>query len=82
MNRSYTPVSCEIYSRYELAILHRAWLRVLWHGRRGPRLERLLPLDLRTHRGAEYLIARTPGGVPRVMRLDRIRNAEPIEAAE
>jgi Rho-binding antiterminator len=82
MNRRYTPIPCEIYSRYELAVLHRAWLRVLWHGRLGPRLERLLPVDLRTHRGAEYLIARTPSGVPRVMRLDRIRSAEPVSGLD
>ncbi len=80
MNRTYTPIPCEIYSRYELAILRRQWLRVLWTGPRGTaRLERLQPRDLRTRRGAEYLIARGRGGVARVMRLDRIRSAEPMD---
>ncbi len=82
MNRRYTPVSCDIYSRYELAILRRQWLRLAWSGPGGtPRLERLQPRDLVTRRGAEYLVARSRSGVTRVMRLDRIRSAEPLGPA-
>lgn len=73
MNKAYTPISCEIYSRYELAILRGLRLRVAWRGGRSRlRIESLRPADLRTHRGAEYMIARSRTGRARVLRLDRI----------
>lgn len=74
--RDYTPIACELYSRYELIILRRE--RLLVTSRRGAlhRVETLDPVDLRTRRHAEYLIARTPAGVSRVLRLDRISSSK------
>ena len=71
----YTPIPCEIYSRYELAILHRKLLRLAWHTRHYTKLETVRPLDLRTYRGGEYLIAQAMNGCSLVLRLDRIRAA-------
>jgi Rho-binding antiterminator len=80
MSRQYIPIPCDIYSRYELAILHRQALRVAWRGARGiDRIEHLKPLDLRTRSGGEYMIARNLLGEWRVMRLDRIKNAKPLQ---
>jgi Rho-binding antiterminator len=77
MSKRYVPIPCDIYSRYELAILHKQPLRVVWRGARGfDRIEHLQPMDLRTRSGAEYLIARNLLGQRRIMRLDRIRDAK------
>jgi Rho-binding antiterminator len=80
MNKDYTPIPCAIYNRYEVAILNGQSLRVVWRSARNiDRLEKLTPVDLRTRSGAEYMIARNHIGQSRVMRLDRIKNAEPLQ---
>ena len=80
MNKKYTPISCEIYSNYELAIIRRCLLRVVWEGAGGiDRIETLKPSDLRTRRSAEFMIARNQLGHRRVLRLDRIKSAEIIQ---
>jgi Rho-binding antiterminator len=75
----YIPIDCELYSRYELAIIRRQPLRVAW--RSPPRgmlhLETLLPLDLRTRDHAEYLVAGTARNTTLELRLDRIIRASP-----
>lgn len=77
MNKTYVPISCELYSRYELAILRGQALRVSWCAACGVhRVEMLMPVDLRTRRHAEFMIARTLEGSRRVLRLDRIIRAE------
>lgn len=77
MSRKYEPVSCDIYSRYELAILYGQGLRVAWWAARGiARVEHLQPMNLRTRTGGEYMIARNLIGQRRIMRLDRIRRVE------
>ena len=79
MTRDYVPISCAEYSRYELAILRGQALRVSWHGARGvTRVEALRPVDLRTRRHAEFMIARNHLGQQRVLRLDRITSTERI----
>lgn len=79
MNKDYTPIPCAIYSTYEMSILNRQKLRIVWHGsRKVDRIETLIPMDLRTRSGAEYLIARNQIGQSRVIRLDRILSTEPI----
>jgi Rho-binding antiterminator len=76
MNKDYEPISCEIYSRYELAIMRGHSLRVHWVDGRGlHRLENLTPIDLRTRNHAEFMIALTLAGHRHVLRLDRIRDA-------
>ena len=76
MNKPYIPIPCDIYTCYELAILRRQSLRVVWRGARGiDHIERLRPMDLRTRAGGEYMIARNLLGQRRVMRLDRIKGS-------
>ncbi|OOG25985.1 transcriptional antiterminator, Rof [Thioalkalivibrio denitrificans] len=77
MKREYTPIPCALYSEYELAILRRRTLRVRWKDRYGmDRVETLKPVDLRTRRHAEFMIARNQLGQQRVLRLDRIINTK------
>lgn len=69
----YRPVSCQVHSEYELAIMRRTRLPLRWQDERGREFQALvLPLDLRTRGGAEYLVVRLPGGELREVRLDRI----------
>ncbi|MDQ2695886.1 MAG: Rho-binding antiterminator [Pseudomonadota bacterium] len=75
----YIPIDCDPYCRYELAILHRQRLRVIWREPGGAtHLETLLPLDLQTRHHAEYLLAVSGDGARRVLRLDRILRADPL----
>lgn len=74
----YTPIDCEQYSRYELAIMHRQRLRIAWRDRDGDsHLENLLPINLNTRNHAEYLLVRGQSGKVRELRLDRIIKAMP-----
>lgn len=77
MNRNrktdYRPIDCAVYSELELAILHRRRLRLVW--REGDVLYRqqVLPLDLETCAGEEFLHLRDHQGRHRRIRLDHIR---------
>ncbi|MDX1606064.1 MAG: hypothetical protein R3202_07700 [Candidatus Competibacterales bacterium] len=73
MSDDYVPIDCEQYCRYEVAILHRQWLRIAWHHHDGlSHLETLLPLNLNTRNHAEYLLARNGRGKLFEFRLDRV----------
>ncbi len=75
----YRQVSCEFYAMCELAILRSETLRVAWRGARGQaHIEALRPIDLRTRRHAEFMVAYNCRGTRRVIRLDRVRSATPI----
>ncbi len=69
----YSPIDCDVYERYELAIMHRETLFIRWRDDGGlTHLEHLVPLDLRAQSGEEFLHAKTAAGDARVIRLDRI----------
>ncbi|RMF87139.1 MAG: transcriptional antiterminator, Rof [Nitrospirae bacterium] len=73
----YRPIACGLYSRLEVAILHRTPLEATWEDEAGRRHRgRLLPLDLITRDRAEYLLAETPQGRTEI-RLDRLHFASP-----
>ena len=69
----YKPIACDLYSQYEVAVLHRTPLRVRWRGMDGvTHLEVLMPEDLETRDGEEFLVAHTANGDHRRLRLDRL----------
>ena len=75
----YRPIPCEVYDRYERAIMHRDRLRVRWRDAAGlTHLETLVPEDLQTRAGEEFLIGRTLAGDARRLRLDLIVVAEDL----
>lgn len=75
--RDYIPVSCTIYSGYELAIMHRQRLRVAWRDPDGGHhVGTLRPVDLETRDAQEFLIARTEAGQSVRLRLDWIRSSQ------
>lgn len=79
----YRPIDCHRYSRFELAIIRRRRLVLSWRDPTGPdHVETLLPTDLETASGEEFLIARRDDGRPWRIRLDRIREARDPDTEE
>lgn len=74
----YTPIDCDQYSEYELAILRKWKLRIGWQDEAGlSHIEMLLPRDLVTRQGEEFLIAETTAGERLEIRLDQITETQP-----
>lgn len=68
----YVPIACTTHSHLELHILHRHRLRLRWHEGNIWRDQVILPLDLQTRRGEEFLIGQLPSGEEVRIRLDRL----------
>lgn len=69
----YQPIPCALYSQYEIAVLHRTPIRMRWRDTDGVTyLEMLIPEDLVTWEGEEFLVARNAAGESRRVRLDRL----------
>ena len=64
----YQPIPCIQHERLEYAALTRQWLDVKVDGT----VQRLLPLDVYTRDGAEWLQARNEVGEPVTLRLDAL----------
>ena len=73
----YRPTPCDVYSELELAILRRQRLHVVWHEENVSFTRTLLPLDLETQAGREYLHYRFPTGEVGRIRLDHIDRVVP-----
>ncbi len=65
----YRPIACSDHERLEFAALKKQWLDV----RVGGEAQRLLPLDVYTREGAEWLLAETETGEQLTLRLDSLR---------
>jgi len=71
----YRPVDCDLHSKYELLILQRSRIMLTWRDVAGSiQTEALLPLDLLTRSGEEFMVLSTGTGAEREIRLDHIRN--------
>lgn len=73
----YEPISCDVYSQLELAIMHRARLRLTWREGNVCYTQPVVPTDLETRDGEEFLHCRLPSGEDARIRLDRIDRMEP-----
>lgn len=72
-NDDYVPISCELHSEYELAVMRKQKLRIGWLDPNGnAHLEVLLPQDIFTRDGAEYMLAQASDGNSYQLRLDYI----------
>jgi len=57
----YQPISCELHSEYELAIMHKNKLCLTW--RKDGEIvteENIIPVDVQTKNKAEYLVVKRP----------------------
>lgn len=69
----YQPISCDLHSQYELAIMHKNTLQLSWSCDGELITEtNILPLDVQTKNKAEYLIAVTGSNKNLCIRLDHI----------
>jgi Rho-binding antiterminator len=64
----YRPIACAQHERLEFAALTKQWLEVTVDGI----AQQLLPLDVYTHDGAEWLQAQTEVGDVVTLRLDTL----------
>lgn len=69
----YKPISCDLHSQYELAIMHRKTLCLTWleEGESVTKTD-ITPVDVQTKNKAEFLIAKTQEQDEVVIRLDQI----------
>lgn len=67
-NTPYQPIPCVQHERLEFAALRKQWLEIKVDGV----AQRLLPLDVYTRDGAEWLEAETGSGGRLRLRLDRL----------
>lgn len=69
----YQPISCASYDQYEIAIMHRSRMHLVWNDGNVIYDQVVTPLNLRTADGQEFLILRLDTGETREVRLDHIR---------
>jgi transcriptional antiterminator Rof (Rho-off) len=75
----YRAISCEQHSEYELLIMRRQRLQISGRSERGEERElAVLPLDLISRAGEEFLLVETEAGERLEFRLDRIIEARPL----
>lgn len=74
----YLPIACVEHERLEFAVLRRQRLSLEYRDEGGQTISRIvLPTDVQTRDGAEWLSFRAGDGAEGVVRLDRILSAKP-----
>ncbi len=74
----YVPIACAEHERLEFAVLRRQRMRMVFRDESGvEHALTVLPTDVATRNGAEWLSYRDAQGVESVVRLDRILSAQP-----
>jgi len=74
----YQPISCASYDAYEIAILHRQRLHLVWSDGNVIYDQIVTPLNLHTRDHQEFLVLRLAQGEVREVRLDQIRRNDPL----
>lgn len=72
----YKPIACQTYDHYEMAIVQRKKLRLVWHEDNVIYDRIVTPLNLETRQGEEFLVFATPEGETHRTRLDQIKRAD------
>jgi len=77
---AYQPIACAAHERLEFAVLRRQRLNLVWRTEAGEeRVETVLPVDVATREGAEWLTIQRRGGQSESIRLDRIVSADYLQ---
>lgn len=76
MAQDYQPIACMQHERLEFSVLRRISLDLVYSGKH----ERVLPLDVATRQGAEWLKFRRVDGSEEEIRLDRIESFKEVLA--
>lgn len=73
MTQDYVPIPCIDHERLEFAVLRKQRLALQWRDEAGQCCsEPVMPVDVATREGAEWLSVRTADGRQWIIRLDRI----------
>jgi Rho-binding antiterminator len=78
---AYTAIPCGFHEQLELSVLRRQPLLLACRDEAGGFQGRIIPLDVYTHDGAEWLRYRGMDGGEAVVRLDHIVSAKETETA-
>jgi len=77
--KNYQAIACAVHSKYELAILQKRVVSISWKDIDGIlHQENLLPYDLLSSKGEEFLLAKTKEDDQRKIRLDYIISVTPL----
>lgn len=77
MPEPYQPIPCAFHESLEFAVLRRQRLNLRYRTEAGEVGAIVLPLDVATRDGAEWLTFREGGDPSQVIRLDAILSADP-----
>ncbi|MEW5892159.1 MAG: transcriptional antiterminator, Rof [Pseudomonadota bacterium] len=77
MAEPYQPIPCAFHESLEFAVLRRQRLRLRYRTEAGEVEAVVLPLDVATRDGAEWLSFQAEAGARQVIRLDAIVSAQP-----
>lgn len=76
---AYVPIACAFHESLEFAVLRRSPLRLVYRDASGEHDIHVLPTDVATRAGAEWLSYREMSGQSEgELRLDKIVKAEPL----
>jgi len=75
----YQPISCALYSEYELAIIRGQKIKLVWQQNQQTNIAFITPLDLKTEDHQEFLIAQDHNRDMLRIRLDHIRSQEFVD---
>ncbi len=79
MNREYLPISCVQHERLEFSVLRKFYLDIEYL-QKGERVkERVMPLDVMTREGVEWLKFRREKGDDAELRLDAILDFKELQ---
>ena len=76
----YQPISCDLYSEYELAIIRGHKIKLVWQENQQTSIATVTPIDLLTRDHQEFLKAVDHAGDQLQIRLDHIRSQTFITA--
>jgi len=79
----YKPIACALHDHYEIAIMHKQVMHIVWQDETGDRHEAdVLPVDIRVADGEEFLVVKPVdvelGSESLEIRLDRIASAKSV----
>ena len=80
MEQEYLPISCMQHERLEFSVLRRIPLLLKYRVEGNNRVEKVMPLDVATRNGAEWLKFRREDGNVEEIRLDWIESVEEISS--
>lgn len=80
MEQGYLPIACIQHERLEFSVLRRIPLMLKYRVGDQHRVEKVMPLDVATRGGAEWLKFRREDGSVEEIRLDRILSFEEVLA--